>query len=74
MFINKSFASFLFGRVKRIDLGDLWNKIVLKFNGMIEGLMGGKNVIGFLQEYIREISAEVGNRDFLRFFSLGELC
>ena len=40
MFFDESFASFFFGRVERIDLGDLWDEGVFEINGMIEGLMG----------------------------------
>ena len=46
MFINESLASFLFGRVKRVDLRNLWDKGILELNGVIEGSMRGKNIIG----------------------------
>ena len=46
MFIDESLAGFLFGRVKRINLCDLGDKGVLEFNGVIEGSMRGKNIIG----------------------------
>ena len=46
IFIDESLASFLFGRVKRIDLRDLGDKGILEFNGVINGLMRGKNIIG----------------------------
>ena len=52
MFINESFANFLFSRVERVDFGNLWNKRVLEFNGVVEGSMRGKNVVSFLREYI----------------------
>ena len=39
MFIDESFASFLFSRVKRIDFRDLWDKGIFELNGVIEGLM-----------------------------------
>ena len=46
MFFNESFAGLLFGRIKRIDFCNLWDKGILEFNGVIEGLMREKNVIG----------------------------
>ena len=46
MFIDESLASFLFSRVKRIDLRDLGDKGILEFIGVIKGSMRGENVIG----------------------------
>ena len=46
MFINESLAGFLFGRVKRINFCDLGDEGVFEFNGVIEGSMRGKNIIG----------------------------
>ena len=71
MFIDEYFTSFLFSTVERVDLGDLQNKRVLEFDGVIEGLMRGKS---FLREDICEVGAEVGDRNLLRFISLSELC
>ena len=73
MFIDESFTSFLFGRIERIDFGNLWNERVLEFDGMIEGSMGRKNIVSHLREDICEVSAEVRDGDFLRLVSLGEL-
>ena len=47
MFIDEILAGFLFGRVKRINFCDLGDEGVLEFNGVIEGLMRGQNIIGF---------------------------
>ena len=41
---------------------------------MVKGSMRGKNVVHLLREDICEVGAEVGDRDFLRLVSLGELC
>ena len=46
MFIDESFASFLFGGVKRIDFRNVWDKGIFELNGVTEGSMRGKNVIG----------------------------
>ena len=60
MFINESFAGFLFSRVKRVDFGNLGDKGVLEFNGVIKGSMRGKKVISPFREDISEISAKFG--------------
>ena len=46
MSIDESLAGYLFGRVKRINFCDLGDEGVLEFNGVIEGSMRGKNIIG----------------------------
>ena len=46
MFIDESLASILFSGVKRVDFRNLWDKGILELNGVIEGSMRGKNVIG----------------------------
>ena len=46
VFIDESFVSLLFSRVKRVDLGNLGNEGVLEFDGVIKGSMRGKNIIG----------------------------
>ena len=46
MFIDESLANFLFSRVRRVDLCNLWDKGILELNGVIEGSMRGKNIIG----------------------------
>ena len=46
MFVNESLAGFLFSRVMGVDLCNLWDKGILEFNGVIEGLMRGENVMG----------------------------
>ena len=47
VFINESLTGFLFGRVKRVDFGNLGSERVLEFNGVVEGSMRRENVIGF---------------------------
>ena len=42
VFIDEGFAHFSFGRVKRVDLGNLGDEGVLEFNGVIKGSMRGK--------------------------------
>ena len=74
MFIDESITSFFFGRVERIDLGNLQNKRVLEFDGMIKGSMRRKNVASLLREDISKVSAEVGDRNFFGLVSLGKLC
>ena len=45
VFIDESLASFLFGRIKRVDLRNLRDKGIFEFNGVIEGSMRRKNII-----------------------------
>ena len=73
MFIDESFASLFFSRVKRVNLGNLGNRRVLEFDGVIERSMRRKNVVSLLREDISEVSAEVGDRDLLGFVSLSQL-
>ena len=73
MFIDEGFTSFPFGRIKRIDFGNLGDERVLEFNGMVKGSMRGKSVICFFQEDISEISAEVRDWNFPWFLGLSEL-
>ena len=74
MFIDESITSFLLSRVERVDLGNLRNERVLEFNGVIKGLVRGKNVVSLLREDICEVSTEIEDRDFFRLVSLGKLC
>ena len=46
MFCDKSLAGFLLSRVKGVDFHNIRNKGILEFNGVIEGSMRRKNVIG----------------------------
>ena len=76
LFIDESFASFaslLFSRVKRVDLGNLGNEGVLEFDGVIKRPMRGKNVVSLLREDFSEVGAKVRDWDFLEFVSLGQL-
>ena len=74
MFINESSTSLFLCGVERVDLGDLRDKGILEFDGMIEGLMRGMNVVSLLKEDIYEVSTEIRDMDLLGFVSLGELC
>ena len=73
VFIDESFVSLLFSRVKRVDLGNLGNEGVLEFDGVIKRPMRGKNVVSLLREDISEVGAKVRDWDFLGFVSLGQL-
>ena len=73
MFINEGPAHILFCRVERVNFGNLWDKRILKFNGMVKGSMRGKNIVSLFKENIFKGCTEFGNRDFLWFVSLGQL-
>ena len=60
MFFDESLAGFLFGRVEGVDFCNFWDKGILEFDGVIKGLMRGKNIIGLFQEDISKISAKFG--------------
>ena len=44
VFIDESFASFLFSRIKRVGFHNLGDKGILEFNGVIKGSMRRENV------------------------------
>ena len=73
VFVNESLTSFLFSRIKRVDLHNLGDKGIFEFNGVIEGSMRRENIIHLFREDIGEISAKVGDWDFLWFLRLSEL-
>ena len=54
MFVDEGFAGVLLCWVEWIYLGNLRDKGVLEFNGMIEGTMRGKGVISLFREDIGE--------------------
>ena len=60
MFIDEGFTSFLFGRIKRIDFHNLWDKGILEFDGVIKGLMRGENVIGLSKKMSAESVQKFG--------------
>ena len=70
MFIDEGLAGFLFCRVEWVYLSNHWNKGVLEFDGMIERVMWGKDVISLFREDISKGRTEVGDRNVLRFISL----
>ena len=74
VFIDESLASFLFCRVKRVDLSNLRDEGVLEFNGVVERSMRRENIISLFREDVGEVSTKVWDRDFLGFLSLSELC
>ena len=57
MFFNERFTRFAFFGVEGINFGNLWDKIFLKINGMVEGLVGGKLIVSGFSEYIIEVRA-----------------
>ena len=73
MFINKCFTSIFFSWVKGIDFSNLWDKGVLQFNGMVKGSVRRKNIVGLFREDVCEVLAELQDRDFFGFVSLGKL-
>ena len=50
MFINEGLAGFFLCRVERVYLSNLRDKGVLEFDGMIEGAMWGKDIVGLFRE------------------------
>ena len=50
MFIDEGLAGFFLGRVERVYLSDLRDKGVLEFDGMVEGTVWGKDIIGLLEK------------------------
>ena len=68
MFIDESFACFLFLWVKRIYFSNLWNERRFEVNGVVIWLMRGKNVMGLFGEYVLEVGAPI--RDLL----IGDFC
>ena len=54
MFVDEGLAGFFFCWVERVHLSDLGDEGVLEFDGMIEGTMWGKGVIGLFREDIGE--------------------
>ena len=61
VFIDECLAGFLFLRVERVYLGDLWNERGFKVYGVVIGLVGRKNIVGCFREYILEIRTPIGN-------------
>ena len=54
MFVDEGLAGLLLCWVERVYLSDLRDEGVLEFDGMIEGTMWGKGVIGLFREDIGE--------------------
>ena len=54
MFVDEGLAGVLLCGVERVYLSDLRDEGVLEFNGMIEGTMRGKGIIGLFREDIGE--------------------
>ena len=73
MFVDESFACFLFLWVKRIHLSDLWNERELGVNGMVIWSMGRENVMGLLKEHIFEVRTPIGDLLIGNLSSLGQL-
>ena len=73
MFFNESFTSFHFCWVERVDLGDFRDKIGMKFNGMVIGMMGRKLVMDFLGEDICKIFTPLWDDWFCQLGGLDDL-
>ena len=71
--IDEGFAGFLLCRVERVYLSDLRDEGVLEFDGMVEGTVWGKDIIGLFREDIDKGRAKVRDRDVLGCLRLGEL-
>ena len=57
MFLDEGFASFHLRWVKKVDFGNFGDKVRLKFNGVIVGMVGGKLVMCLLREHICKLIA-----------------
>ena len=55
MFFNKGFTSVCLGRVEGVDLGNLGDKVGVKFNGVVIGMVQRKLVMSFLREDVSEV-------------------
>ena len=73
MFIDESLTGLFFCRIEGVDLGDLWDKGVFQFNGMVKRLLRGKNIASSFRKDILEISTEVRDWDLLGFLGSGKL-
>ena len=67
IFFNKRLARLLFLRVERVYFGDFWNKRGFKVYGVVVRSVRGKEIVGFLGEYVFEIRAPIGNLLFWGF-------
>ena len=54
MFVNEGLAGLLLCWVERVYLSDLRDEGVLELDGVIEGTMWGKGVIGLFREDVGE--------------------
>ena len=52
MFIDEGLAGLFLSRVERVYFSDLRNEGVLGFDGMVERVMWGKDVVGLFREDI----------------------
>ena len=62
----------MFFGVEGINLGNLWDEILLKINSMVEGSVGRKLIVSRFGKYISEIRAKGGDGYVLGLFSDGE--
>ena len=72
MFIDESFACFLFLWVKRIYFSDLWNERGLEINGVVIWSMRRENIMGFLREHVFEIRPPTRDLLIRNLSSLGQ--
>ena len=72
MFLNEHFTCFAFLGVEGINFGNLRDKIFLKINDMVEGLVGGKLIVSGFSKYIIEVRTKGGDGYILGLFGDGE--
>ena len=72
MFFNERFTYFVFFGVEGINFGNLQDKIFLKVNDMIEGLVEGRLIVSGFSEYIIEVRAKGRDGYILGLFRDGE--
>ena len=73
MVLDEVFTSFHLCWVEGVDFGNFGNKVRVKFNGVIIGMMGRKLVMCFLREDIHEVFAPFRYDWFCCLGSLSDL-
>ena len=57
MFLNEVITGFHFCWVEGVDFGNFGDKVRVKFNDVVIGMMGGELVMSFLREDIHKVFA-----------------
>ena len=73
MFFYEGFTSLHLGRVKGVNLSNLWDEIGVKVDGMVIGVMRRKLVMGFLKENIHKVLTPFWDDRFHWLGTLGNL-